>query len=879
MSLARDPSVRHLDDCGCCGEQRLVTPAAVTNRAGLASLAYRAGTHSGFKATMLARLSSADHPALAALRTREDADFTVALLDAFAVVGDVLTFYTERTAGESYLRTATEPVSVQQQARLIGYGRRPGVAASAYLAFEVEDAAGGPAEVTVPAGTRVQSLPGPGQLPQTFETSAELLARPEWNALRPRLGQPQALSVGMDRLLLAGVATGLAPGDRVLIVAGTAVGDRVVKPVLEVAADAASDTTEALLDLEPAPLPRFVLPSLPIAVFVPFSTSFAPLTSGYLGTSVRGTSWNQATFQTQIAVNSWPLPSVAAGLAFELRRPVALPETGVFAFRRKAALFGHNAPKHSTTVFGSPSWEGRTIAGETRPAKSVDLDTTYEEVVPGGWLVLQSGPGGAKVYRVLAVEELSRADYALSAKVTRVHLDHDDGFSVFTLRDTTAYVQSEPLGLVDLPITDAVAGGQLMLDGPRLGLEPGRRVVVTGELTDLAGVTGSELCELLEVELLDGYTVLSFARDLAASYVRGTVTVNANVAAASHGEGTAEVLGSGDATVAFQRFKLAKPPLTHVGAASGTGTASTLEVVVSGVRWLEVPSFHGHGPDERIYVTRLDEHGDTWVTFGDGRTGARLPTGTENVVAAYRSGIGLPGLVAAGGLSLLQSPPAGIRACRNPLPAGGAADAEALEEIRANATLQILTLGRIVSLRDYEDFARAFAGIAKARATWMWTGDGKGVLVTVAGPDGAVVPEGSDLQRNLSEAMLAAGDARVPLRVQSYRPAFFLAAANLTVAPDAVAEQVLAGVQDALRAAFAFATREFGQPVSASEVVEVVHRVAGVEAVVLTALHRVGATVTVEETLAADAPAPGTTDPLPPELLLLDPRPVELRAL
>ena len=48
----------------------------------------------------------------------------------------------------------------------------------------------------------------------------------------------------------------------------------------------------------------------------------------------------------------------------------------------------------------------------------------------------------------------------------------------------------------------------------------------------------------------------------------------------------------------------------------------------------------------------------------------------------------------------------------------------------------MLTLGRIVSLEDYEDFARAFAGIEKALATWMWSGEKRGVFVTVAGAKG-----------------------------------------------------------------------------------------------------------------------------------------------
>ena len=54
-------------------------------------------------------------------------------------MGDVLTFYGERIATESYLRTATERRSILELARLIGYELKPGVAASTLVAFTVED--------------------------------------------------------------------------------------------------------------------------------------------------------------------------------------------------------------------------------------------------------------------------------------------------------------------------------------------------------------------------------------------------------------------------------------------------------------------------------------------------------------------------------------------------------------------------------------------------------------------------------------------------------------------------------------------------------------------------------------------------------------------
>src|SRR5919112_5129761 len=142
MSHQTNASLTGLDVCGCCEGLAASTPVEVYNRPGLAAIAYRVGTHSLFKESMLARLSASDLPALRGLNTRDDDDFAVALLDAWAMVADVLTFYQERIANESYLRTATERRSILELARLIGYEPGTGVAASTHLAFTLEDAPG-----------------------------------------------------------------------------------------------------------------------------------------------------------------------------------------------------------------------------------------------------------------------------------------------------------------------------------------------------------------------------------------------------------------------------------------------------------------------------------------------------------------------------------------------------------------------------------------------------------------------------------------------------------------------------------------------------------------------------------------------------------------
>lgn len=196
------------------------------NRPGLPELAYRVGTHPAFLRRMLAELPNQEIPdgpnrgsrPLASLTTRAGEDPAIALLDAWATVADVLTFYQERIANEGFLRTAAERRSVLELARAIGYELNPGVAAGTFLAFTVEDAPGAPGTATVPQGTRVQSIPGQEELPQTFETTEEIRAHAEWNALRPRLTKPQEVRQGMTQLRLAGAENLLQQGDGILVV-------------------------------------------------------------------------------------------------------------------------------------------------------------------------------------------------------------------------------------------------------------------------------------------------------------------------------------------------------------------------------------------------------------------------------------------------------------------------------------------------------------------------------------------------------------------------------------------------------------------------------------------------------------------------------------
>jgi predicted phage baseplate assembly protein len=258
---------------------------------------------------------------------------------------------------------------------------------------------------------------------------------------------------------------------------------------------------------------------------------------------------------------------------------------------------------------------------------------------------------------------------------------------------------------------------------------------------------------------------------------------------------------------------------------------STLEVRVNEVLWEEVPSLYGRASDERVYVIRRDDDHNSYVVFGDGRTGARLPTGANNVTALYRRGIGTGGNVRASQISTLMNKPVGVKGGTNPVAATGAGDPEQLEDARTNASLTALTLGRVVSIRDYEDFSRAYPGIAKASASWSWNGERRHILLTVAGDGGAEVDEDSDLAKRLRSAIRKLGDEQVGMTLKSYDPLTFTVKARVKVDPAYLTDTVFENVRTKLSEAFSFDARSFGQAVSRAEVMAVMHQVEGVIAV------------------------------------------------
>lgn len=879
--------------CGCCEGLSAETPVEVYNRPGLTAILYRTGDYTRFRESLLARLSTSHLPALRQLTTRENNDFTIALLDAWACVSDVLTFYQERIANESYLGTATEQLSILELARLIGYELRPGVAAGTWLAFILDDAAGGagqitaagtpqtkavPASTTIETGTQVQSVPGKDETPQTFETVEPLEARAEWNALRPRLTQPQLSVQDNNIIVVNGTNNDLKPGDVLLLANGMK-----LKKIVKLTLDEEAKTTW-LYTSTGSVIPPFNQPAL----FVPSSDADAfpgksGLTKNVIDNLISNT-WKEEDIAVIAKSQGWAENELQESMANALAATTAADQ--VVVFRKRAAVFGYNALKQVTYKGRVPTpasaWQEWDLQHEEN--SKIYLDTTYEQILPGSWVAVQKSTDSldtATVYPVNEVNIRARTDYGLSAKSTVLTIPSASSWwenytDLRAIRSIAIHTQSAPLPLAETPVLKEISGDTVMLNRYYPGLKTGKTVIVSGDRDDLKGVSASEARTLDKVLVAKGFTVLVFDKPLAYTYVRKTVTINANTAFATHGETVKEVLGSGDYTKPFQQFTLKQPPLTFTSADTPPGTLSTLELRVNDMLWHEVPSLYNHGPGEHIYTTRQDDSAKTTLTFGDGKNGARLPTGQDNIKATYRKGIGTGGLVKASQLSQLVTRPLGVKGATNPLAATGAEDRELLADARTNARLTIYTLDRIVSLQDYEDFARSFAGISKSLATWTWYGQKQGIYITIAGANGAVLDPDSKPYQGLLSAMGKNSIPGVPVAVDSYLPRFFRLTAAVKVDPDYITGDVMKAVEQQLRTTFSFSQRQFGQPVTYSQVVATIQQVAGVIAVDMDELYRSDEPPALQDRLDASMPRPGSTAPLPAELLTLDPRPVDL---
>jgi hypothetical protein len=879
------------DSCGACELQPDLTPF-ITNRPALSAIAYRVGTFASFREAMLRAISR--HPALGGLTTRQSDDPAITLLELWAAVADVLTFYQERIANEAFLRTARERDSVLRLVRLIDYHLRPGLAATTHLAFTVDDGA----KVRIPIGLRIMSTPGQDERPQTFETVEAITADARLNRI-PILPKPipvNPFTQGRQTAFLTSdnqgwqAAKSLNPTDKVVLfresaAPGAGSGSGVIQTYGEILGWGVPPRVAA----EPitwGPEPNV---AQELDCWVKFSQPAITMLSGDVAdpNAPEEKEIKEVCIEGDRFLLVWTQPII---------KSVWTPDTKARVFKKKMRVFGHDAPAQYATVTKdlstppNPIWNSVPVEFGCSASTDLPLDAIYKDLVVGDELLIYektNPPKAPEVVTITGISEVEKflgtddsvagslADHRYRATVTQVTVSKTLK-NISDRRNVSIYLLKSPeipFWTSDFP--DLITAGNIFI--------PAVKLDETGDTLEIGRtISGSELKSGVAIRLTDidvGRTVLlqdHTGQPITASIVARsmlsfegqdflvidvtsastlqletrTAVLLGNVTRATHGETVHdESLGDGDTLTPFQRFMLRKKPLTYVPSSRSPQGESTLRVLINGMKWTEVKSLYGQQPTSQIYTVVQTDDGTTVVQFGDGITGARLPSGRGNLIATYRQGAGLEGRLKAGQLNILLDHPVGLKSATNPAATEGGADPESLSDARKVAPTTVKTFGRAISLVDFESLVVASGEVAKAKATWVWQGFEKAVHLTIAGQKGATFS--SEALGRLYTALTSQRDPNHPLLLDNFCRVPIVIIAKILVNDQFVREDVRKVAYQALKDRFSFERVGFAQTIHLSDICCLLQDVTGVVMVDIDTLHFKGYDKWTPEELAA----------------------------
>ncbi|MER8400441.1 hypothetical protein [Mesorhizobium sp. M1348] len=824
------------------------------------------------------QLGAGQAPAAEGSSTISDA--TIALADAWAVACDVLGFYQERMINESYIGTAVEERSVFELARMAGYTPDQGLAAKCYLYYTVDENL--LHDILIPAHSKIRAIPRPNEEPQIFETSKDLLARSNWNAIKVATSRDFPVDASISRFYFTGTATGLDVGDLLWV----KLADRDIyflAQSVDVDREANQTTTSVVRRSEPPPSLATKTKDNP-----PDKKSLADQAAdqakveqqssdGYYQMQMMGRSWMEANTMTALERSS---------AAASQKKPIE-----VMGFRKRAMVFGHSAPQRLKNPrdpkAGGEPW-GLDDADKDQ-CNVIDLEGHYPNIVQSSNLCIEI-PGRSvhgedlEIYQVSSVQLTSRTAYGITGDITRLTLnrpwksaDWPEQYEevvqrvIIHLDEIALPLGKTPILSIGKDPNEKNAGDKVAdetpvaieLDGVYLGIEPGRLMVLSGDPPKGSEPEQDREPELVTVESVSHppypyggmssqkgvptRTTLKFKK-LNYTYDPAKVKLYGNVVAATHGETYAEVLGSGIGSREHQSFALARGPLTQLSVPTFPGAKPELSVTVDGEEWTCVDTLARSVDGGRAFSLWIDDTSIARVYFGNGDTGARLPTGRENVRASYRIGLGQGGNIASGRLKLPVDHPLGVQEVSNTRASGGS-DREPLDRIRSNTPLATVGLDRLVTTADFLYMARVYPGVAKAKVRYTPVRGHAAVIVSIV-RDGLASPE-SDIATcsALQTAMASRQDGIASIFVVPGILCPIAIGAVMKLRPGASWDDTSNAVRAALIDVFGFERRELAQSAHASEALAAIQSVRAVEFATLTTFQRY-------------TPGPGTAEAL-----------------
>ncbi|MEO6280502.1 hypothetical protein [Roseateles sp.] len=874
-------------------------PAPVFNRPALPRIGYRIGGYAEMRARMLSLIDQS--PALSAWTHRGPDDPGIALVESAAIVGDILSLYQDDYANETWLRTALRRDAITDLVRLLGYRPAPGLGGRARFAIAVK----GERPVQVPAGLQLKAQLEGADAPATFETETPIEARPalsQFRLYRPRA--VPAITNGMASFEYRG-SVELKAGDKLMV--GLLRGDAANRAYDHTQVLIVDTVTEAfgirqiktkgsleslnrlLLSLTPlftasnsvaTSASSLALSSTASAVSSAFSSAFG---GGLLASLslVGSASFVSTGVLTGIAALPAYSGLLQAGLA--LATAYSTPTLVAWKLGKQHRHFGHAAPASRVQVDADgraseiPVPYTRVLhtsqgdpAGPRLGALQLPIEGEDDTLTAGlGVLVeanLAAGANGSPRKRLLArrVRQLDRQSLAWGAQTgaaTVLTLDADlainEGSTALTHTDIRGVaihvVQGSAFELRALPVnTGATEGSKLDFYGSAADAHAllGRTLL----MAEPAGPVATQVQRVRAQTSGEPRWELTLGRSVGlARYGHDEPAVwnYANLVDATEGKTeTDTVLGDGDARSVFQTFALPKSPLTYLlDTTVAPPQLPEVEIRVDGVLWQRVESFFDAGPRDRIYLVRESDDGASHVQFGDGLRGARLPSGRGNVRATYRSGSGANGPLKADAKVSAQPRLSGFEDAFLLEPVTGGAQREPEHSVKRAAPGSMQSLGRIVSLADYETEAQSLPGVLKARASWTLL-DGAPVLALTVLTDGLAAADATALDGALRAAVAARGPARCALTLRLGNRRFVTMGLRVGFDARLRSADVAAAVHQALGSdpdevalddlpsggLFDWRGRQFGQDVHGSQIVGRVQNVPGVAWVELTRL-------------------------------------------
>lgn len=686
-----------MSDCPCDTTPVLRLDIA----AGLDALPRQLRTFPDIRRALLAALPTM--PALRDWRARNSQDLGLMLLEMWAYVADVLGFYDERIANESYIRTAQRRPSLRRLVQLLGYVPAPGIAGQIVLAAIAD----GRSNVTLPVGTGFRSDAFADQPPQVFEITQATVINPfknEWTigpvpgaklpqATPTELASGQGPQFPQFKSFFAfdTAGFGLSAGQILTIAHGNNAEAQAarVKTFKPFVAKDGKTYNEVELDrrvsIPTDASPEDMRVQKPTAeIKLTLSAENAVVLYGDVLTVILERETSQLALGDLVVVRhlepenpeqdavEFLLPGTVTDVrttTVDFGDPIVTP---VWDPKLEATVPLEVTSKRRTTMISVWLWDS-TLRG-----------TTEHSLEPARWSI-HFGLIKAGAITTVAKTDLTKRD-----------IEDHAGLPV------TGIVQPPPDADVDvaLPAYRKLQGDFLLSDPNKQGgaIAGNMRFDSTGRAT----------------LFVDSESLNPPERTF-----RTPLTVLGNVLVATRGETVNnELLGSGDPRIAGQRFRLQKKPLTYLRA-NDVDRVSTLRVFVDGVAWHEVRSFLRCGPQSQVFTVSHDDEQETFITFGDGVHGARLPSGVSNVIATYRFGSG-KAAPPAGTVQQIARPVIGLRSVRSPVDGQEGRDPEGPDELRKAGPGSALLFDRAVSVRDFEAVASQMAGVVKVIARFDW---------------------------------------------------------------------------------------------------------------------------------------------------------------